>query len=153
MMNSKKIKMDKSEEIEFEDGSKLEIPDVWIECIKIKHGLSLEEYWIQIRDMINKLWEEGEVLTKFGVLPLQEYYEEWEREENQRLTRAWHARECIYTDLRACIMVKALEMLGKKEGKKPCVIAIGENKVTVYEGCIKKKKEYCNIDKAMKEKE
>jgi len=44
-------------------------------------------------------------------------------------------------------------MLGKKEGKKPCVIAIGENKVTVYEGGIKKKKEYCNIDKAMKEKE
>ena len=144
-----------TEKIELEDGSILEIPEVWIECIRIKHNKSLEEYWIEVGDLIGRLWEDGKVLTKFGEEPVQRYYEEWksEEEKNESLTRAWHASECIYADLRACLMGKALEMLAKEEGKEPKggVIAIGGEKVTVYKGS--EKKEYDNLGEALESEE
>ena len=87
----------------------------------------------------------GSVLTKFGKESIQTYYEDFG--ETEPKTRAWHAKECIYADLRSCLMAKMLEEIG---GKKVSVVGICEDKVRVYDG--DGMKEYDDIDKALKKK-
>lgn len=133
--------------VTFEDGSELEFPELWIECIKIKHNLSPEEYWERVAPYIRKLWSEGKVLTKFGEEPIDLAFGDqiFEDEEYCEPTMAWHAESCIYADLRACLMAKAMASLGGKVR----VIGIGNDKVTIYTG--NEKKEYDNIEDAMKD--
>ena len=137
--------MKKDEKIEFDDGSEIEIPDMWRDCIKIKYGYSWEQFWTEYADLVDKLWEEGVVITKFGKESIQTYYEDFGEQEPK--TKAWHAKECIYADLRSCLMAKMLEEIG---GKKVSVVGIGEDKVRVYDG--DGMKEYDDIDKALKKK-
>ena len=129
----------------FDDGSKMEIQEMWIECIKIKYGYSWEQYWMEFADLITKLWEEGVVITKFGKESIQDYYEDFGEKEPK--TRVWHAKECIYADLRSCLMAKAFEKIG---GKKISVIGIREDKVRVYKG--DKMIEYNGIKEVMEKK-
>lgn len=132
--------------ITFEDGSELELPETWIECIKIKHNLTPEEYWEKVAPHIRKLWSEGKVLTKFGEEPINLTFgqEILENEEYYEPTMARHAEKCIYADLRACLLAKAMASVGGSAK----VVAIGNDKVTVYSG--NEKKEYDNVEDAMK---
>lgn len=133
--------------ITFEDGSELELPELWIECIKIKYNLSPEEYWEKIAPHIHKLWSEGKVLTKFGEEPINLAFGDqiFENEEYYEPTMAWHAESCIYADLRACLMAKAMASYGGKVK----VVGMGNDKVTIYSGG--EKKEYDNIEDALKD--
>ena len=137
--------MKKDEKVEFDDGSEMEIPEMWKECINMKYKYSWEQYWVEFADSVNKLWEGGAVLTKFGKESIEGYCEDFGEKEPK--TRAWHAEQCIYADLRSCIMAKALESLG---GNKVSVIGIGDDKMKVYEG--DEMKEYGNIDEALEKK-
>lgn len=133
--------------ITFEDESELELPELWIECIKIKYNLGPEEYWEKIAPYIRRLWSEGKVLTKFGEEPINLAFDDqiFENEEYCEPTMAWHAESCIYADLRACLMAKAMASYGRNVK----VIGIDNDKVTIYNG--KEKKEYDNIEDALKD--
>ena len=123
--------------IKFEDGSEEEIPDVWIECAKLKYGLDWDEYYKMVYPKIEELWKQGKILTKFGVEDIKE-----------EMTRAEHAATCIYADLRACIMSKLLEEVAERLGiKPPKVVAISKDDVTVYEG--DKVEKYDSIDEVI----
>lgn len=133
----------REEKIKFDDGSEMEISEIWKQCIKIKYDYGWKQYWIEFADLVTKLWEEGVVLTKFGRESIDGYCEDFG--ETEQKTRAWHAEECIYADLRSCLMAKAFEKVGGK--KVISVIGIGEDKVRVYKG--DKMKEYNDISEAL----
>lgn len=52
--------------IEFDDGSTLKIPEIWKECAKLKYGMEWPEYWSKFKEVVDNLWTNGRVLTKFG---------------------------------------------------------------------------------------
>ena len=131
--------------VDFEDGSVLEVNERWIECIQIKYGMTWDEYWSQMEQVIDGLWDKGKVWTKFGIDDMKGWYEyekdveaeEDEEDEEERifeLNRAWHADQCIYTDVRACLMGLALKSLSEEGEKIPKVIGIADDEVHVYDG-------------------
>ncbi len=122
--------------IEFEDGSSLEVSQDLIECAKMKYGLAWEDYWRKFKEVVDTLWSEGKVLTKFGVKPI-DYAARYFRlckpdlHEPIEITRARHAEMCIYSDLRPCILAKAFASIGKDVK----VVAVhGGGRVGVYSG-------------------
>lgn len=133
--------------IVFEDGSEFEFPELWIECIRIKHDLSPEEYWKRVEPYIRRLWNEGKVLTKFGEEPIDLAFGDdlFDSGGYDEPTMAWHAERCIYADLRACLMARAIASVGGNVK----VIGLSGDKVTVYSGS--GKKEYDNIEDAMED--
>ena len=86
---------------DFEDGSKLEMPDKWIEAINMKYKETLKQYLKITLPLIKESIDRGKVLTKFG------------EEDFEDLTMSGHARQCIYANLRACLMALALGGEGK----------------------------------------
>ena len=125
--------------VDFEDGSVLEVNGRWIECIQMKYGVTWDEYWSQMEQVIDGLWEKGKVWTKFGTDDMKGWYgyekdEEDEEEGTGELNRAWHAEQCIYTDVRACLMGLALKLLSEDGEKIPKVIGIADDEVHVYDG-------------------
>jgi hypothetical protein len=141
LLKRRRARMDK---LMFDDESVLEVPDMWKECIKIKYGYGWKQYWVEFADLLTKLWEEGVVLTKFGKESIEGYCEDFGEKEPR--TKAWHAKKCIYADLRSCIMAKILGELG---GKEVSVIEIGDDKVRMYKGG--KMNEYDDIKEVMEE--
>ena len=119
--------------IEFEDDSILEVSEHWIECIQMKYGKTWDEYWSQMKQVIDGLWAKGETWTKFGTEDMKRYYED-EEEGKRELNRAWHAEQCIYADLRACLMEFALKLFSKEGKKIPKVIGIADDEIHVYDG-------------------
>lgn len=125
--------------VDFEDGRVLEVNERWIECIQMKYGMTWDEYWSQMEQVIDGLWEKGEVWTKFGTDDMKGYYEyekdeEDEEEGTDELNRAWHAEQCIYADVRACLMGLALKSLSGDGEEIPKVIGIADDEVHVYDG-------------------
>jgi len=134
-------------EVEFEDGSILDVGERWIECVKMKYGMSWDEYWSQAKEFIDGLWKDGTILTKFGEEDMKSYYED-ETSGEEEMTHAWHANECIYADLRSCLMALAFKVMAK-EGEEPVkVLGLADDGVHVYDG--EKMEKVKNIDEVLR---
>jgi hypothetical protein len=91
----------KDKTVYFEDRSKYEFNDFWIEAIKLQYNKSLEDYFKEIRPEIRKMREDGVYLTKFG-----------KEDAPFGMTMSEHFKKCVYADLRACLMGMAFKLIG-----------------------------------------
>lgn len=87
--------------LNFEDGSEFAFPDIWVEAINLKYGVTLEEYVNNALEYTRKLRENGKVLTKFGEIDIHE-----------EMTMQTHFQKCVYADLRVALIGLVLRELG-----------------------------------------
>jgi hypothetical protein len=86
--------------VKFEDGTEFEFNVYWIEAINLKYGFDLPEYFKHTRPYVRDLREKGEMITKFGTMPM-----------TKGMTMSQHFEKCVYADLRAALMGIALRSL------------------------------------------
>lgn len=114
--------------LKFGDGSEIkdkDVPEDYKEAVKMKYNMEWDDYIKMVMPKIEKLWKEGKVLTKFGVMKIEEY----EKTHGKIETQAEHFFACVYSDLRAALMAIIL----RKFGKEAKVIALTEEGERVYE--------------------
>jgi len=96
-------------QIEFDDGSMFTIPShVWQVALEWKYGRGANEQVAgPFRELVDRLWAERLVLTKFGELPWDEAAAMW-RGEAVYPSKAALAEQSMYAEIRAPLMAIAM---------------------------------------------